>query len=55
MFFFDLRNKKDEKKWFGAISNEIIEGEIHGTRSDNTVEIWSDKGELEGNFIQIMN
>lgn len=51
----DLRNKKEEKKWFGAISNEIIEGEIHGTRSDNTVEIWSDKGELEGDFIQIMN
>ena len=51
----DLRKKKGGKKWFGAISNKIIEGEIYGIRSDNTIEIWSDKGELEGNFIQIMN
>lgn len=51
----DLRNKKDEKKWFGMISNEIIEGAIHGIRPDNTIETWSDKEELQGNFIQIMN
>ena len=50
----DFRKENSGKKWFGAISNEKVVGGISGTRSDKTIENWSNKKELDGNFIQRM-
>ena len=50
----DFRDNDSNEVWYGGVTVSKTNIEIFGIRPDQTMEVWSKKENLEGNFIQKM-
>ena len=50
----DFRDNDSNEVWYGGVTISRTNIEIFGIRPDQTIEVWSKKENLEGNFIQKM-